>query len=159
MPACWMTHCCLACYKGLNIHTRAFGALFLTFLDAGMRIDPEGFCRSRLTYYTGISLAPFTDSLTLPFTEGIGLAITGVPDGYGINDVSWSPDSKYVAFTARLTNADPSIPRPPAELWLAEASSGKARRLVERGLNSIFEECVILFRFLLNLNIFIVLVL
>lgn len=31
--------------------------------SAGLRIDPETFSRSRMSYYTGITFAPFTDDL------------------------------------------------------------------------------------------------
>lgn len=87
-----------------------------------------------------MAIAAFEDSLQLPFKDGVGLPITGIPEGYGINDVSWSPNNKYISFTIRPNGSDPSAPRPPAQLWLADTQSGKASCLLNRNLNSIFEE-------------------
>lgn len=109
---------------------------------AGIRIDPEGFCRSRMSHYTSMAIAPFTDDLRLPFKEqAVGTPISGIPEGYGINNVSWSPNGKYLAFTIRrVSNGDASITRPPAKLWLADVATGQATCLLDRDLNSIFEE-------------------
>lgn len=107
---------------------------------AGIRIDPEGFCRSRSSYYTGMAFAPFTEELALPFEDNHGRTITGIPDGHGINDVSWSLDSKHIAFTIRIAGDDPEAIRPPAQLWIADLATGNARCLLNRGINSIFED-------------------
>ena len=110
---------------------------------AGIRIDPEGYCRSRMSYYTGISVAPFTDDLSLPFAQNSSSSskpIVGIPEGYGINDVCWSRDSTKIAFTIRRAGDDWEAARPPAQLWIADMVSGQARCLLEQSLNSIFED-------------------
>jgi dipeptidyl aminopeptidase/acylaminoacyl peptidase len=104
---------------------------------AGLRIDPQGFCRSRRSHYTGLKVAKATDDLKLPFNESEGWAISGVPDGYGIYDVSWSPNGSYVVFTIRpLTVTENSSS--PAQLWAANALDGQAYRVLHRGINSVF---------------------
>ena len=105
-----------------------------------MRIDPEGFCRSRQSYYVGMSVAPFTEDLGLPFNDGQGQNIAGIPEEYGINDVSWSLDSKTIAFTIRRAGSDWEAERPPAQLWVADMATGTARCVLERGINAIFED-------------------
>ena len=55
-----------------------------THLPAGLRIDPESFSRSRMSYYTSITYAPFTDALTMPIPADAGHTITGIPDGYWV---------------------------------------------------------------------------
>lgn len=107
---------------------------------AGIRIDPEGFCRSRMSYYTGMAFAPFTEELTLPFEGDAAKLITGIPEGHGINDVSWSLNSEHVAFTIRRAGDDPEAARPPAQLWIADLVTGNAHCLLDRSINSIFED-------------------
>jgi dipeptidyl aminopeptidase/acylaminoacyl peptidase len=105
---------------------------------AGVRIDPSGFCRSKQRHYTGLSLMPMTDDLSLPFKDDSDKkVITGVPEGYGIRDVSWSPGGKHVAFTIRKIGLHVSDHCPPAELWVSDVVSCESKRLVEN-LNSVF---------------------
>jgi dipeptidyl aminopeptidase/acylaminoacyl peptidase len=107
---------------------------------AGLRIDPETFSRSRMSYYTGITFAPFTDDLVMPVAADAAHKVTGIPDGYWINYVTWSPDSKTIAFTLRSAGGDEDPPREPLELWVADMATGQARRLLEHRLNSTFED-------------------
>lgn len=44
-----------------------------------------------------------------------------------INYVSWSPDSKHIAFTTRSPGGPNDPPRQPLELWLACPTSGQVR--------------------------------
>ena len=118
---------------------------------AGVRIDPEGFCRSRQSYYTGIKVAAFTDDLHLPFSSTTTatasapptnvVAFTGIPEGFGIGDVSWSSDSTHIAFTIRRAGDNWDEDRPPAQLWVADVATGRARPLLpHHRINSIFED-------------------
>lgn len=107
---------------------------------AGLRIDPESFSRSRMSYYTSITYAPFTDALTMPIPADAGHTITGIPDGYWINYVTWSPDSRTVAFTLRSAGGDADPPREALQLWVADIGTGMARPLLEQRLNSTFED-------------------
>jgi len=107
---------------------------------AGVRIDPEGFCRSRMSYYTGMAFAPFTEDLTLPFESNDAIPVTGISEGHGINDVSWSLNSEHVAFTIRRAGDDPNAARPPAQLWIADLATGNSRCLLDQSLNTIFED-------------------
>jgi hypothetical protein len=111
-------------------------------MDAGIRIDPEGYCRSRMSYYTGLAIGRFDDELTLPMADGHAMPITGIPADHGINEVSWSRNGKHVAFAARHLGTEMDPKRPPASLWLADVATGKARCLLERPLNSVFEDYV-----------------
>ncbi len=54
--------------------------------------------------------------------------ITGVPEGLRLDDATWSPDGKWVAFT---TTSDNDI-----HLWVADTGNGKAKRILDRRLNA-----------------------
>ena len=88
---------------------------------AGLRINPATSGPTRETYFTGLvvqSLAAGTES-----------RLAGLPSGARIGNVSWSRDSRQIAFT--VTN-DHGI-----ELWVAEVATAKARRLTARALDTI----------------------
>jgi dipeptidyl aminopeptidase/acylaminoacyl peptidase len=107
---------------------------------AGVRIDPDGFCRSKQTHYTGLALKPRTHDLTLPFPkvgDDQAKSIQGIPSGFGVRDVSWSPDGKHIAFTCRKVSNAPAETLPPAELWVADVNTCEAKRLLT-GINSVF---------------------
>ena len=70
-------------------------------LPAGLRIDPEMNSGSRMSYYTGLFLVDMTDDLVLPAPREATTPITGYPEGFWLNLVSWSPDGKHIAFTVR----------------------------------------------------------
>lgn len=106
---------------------------------AGLRIDPAAFGRSRmLSYYTSLRVAPFTDDLVLPLSAGLGRSITGIPEGYWINYVTWSPGGQYVAFCLRGAGGPGQPERGPFTLWVADVSTGAARQLTDRPLNTVF---------------------
>ena len=67
----------------------------------GLRIDPEMNSGSRMSYYTGLSFVDMTDDLVLPAPREATMPITGFPEGFWINLVSWSQDGKHIAFTVR----------------------------------------------------------
>lgn len=56
---------------------------------------------SRMSYYTGLFLVDMTDDLVLPAPREATTPITGYPEGFWINLVSWSQDGKHIAFTVR----------------------------------------------------------
>ena len=104
---------------------------------AGVRIDPTGYCRSRGSYYLGLSVAKRTDDLKLPLASNCKRDIQGISEEYGIKDVSWSRHGKYIAFTLRKVSDDVEEVCPPSELWVADVDTCKARLLV-RNLNTVF---------------------
>lgn len=107
---------------------------------AGVRIDPSGFCRSKQSHYTSLSLGKrTTEDLKLPFPEGAEhvQTVEGIPEGHGIRDVSWSTDGMQIAFTVRKLPDRPDESPPPAELWVASVADCTARKLVG-DLNSVF---------------------
>jgi dipeptidyl aminopeptidase/acylaminoacyl peptidase len=86
---------------------------------AGVRFNPETHDQSRLLYNT---------SLTLMRLAGGGpVTISGLPSSPRTRFVTWSPDSKHIAFTLST--------RAGAELWVADVPSGSARRLSFAALN------------------------
>jgi dipeptidyl aminopeptidase/acylaminoacyl peptidase len=106
---------------------------------AGVRIDPSGFCRSKLSYYTGLSLSKKNSGFFLPFRDDVAerKVVTGIPSGYGIHDVSWSPNGERIAFTIRKISQNPSEALPPSELWTCDIDMCHARKLVSN-VNSVF---------------------
>ena len=64
---------------------------------AGIRIDSSSNMRSRMSFYTGISIHLLMDDGSL----GPEKVVHGYPDGAKINFVTWSPDGQNVAFTVR----------------------------------------------------------
>ncbi len=88
---------------------------------AGSRINPRNNGPSRSSYYTGITI--------LDVDSGSETAVTGVPKSGRISGVSWSPDGENIAFTVTFSDR--------IELYLADAASGQASRLIDRPLNAI----------------------
>lgn len=86
---------------------------------AGRRINPRNNGPSRARYYTSLSIAGITGAGTH--------SISGIPEDAKISNISWSPDGAYISFAVAT---DSSI-----DLYLADASSGSARKLIDRGLN------------------------
>ncbi|GJP45983.1 hypothetical protein CLOM_g5611, partial [Closterium sp. NIES-68] len=64
---------------------------------AGVRIDPEAHSRSRMSFYTGVTIHQVNDDDTL----GDSVEVSGLPPGSKINFLSWSPDGQHLAFTVR----------------------------------------------------------
>ncbi|CAL5225819.1 g8598 [Coccomyxa viridis] len=107
---------------------------------AGLRIDPDMTSGSRMSYYTGLTIVDMTDDLVLPAPRDATTPITGYPEGFWINLVSWSPDGKHIAFTVRSPGQPGDPPRKPLELWVAEVATGQARCLTKLGLSSVFDD-------------------
>ncbi len=85
---------------------------------AGYRVNPATNGRHAPRSILGLRLRSLADGSETP---------VGIPENSNVGYPSWSPDGSRIAFT--LTT-DTGI-----ELWGAEASSGKARRLVSSRLN------------------------
>ena len=66
--------------------------------------------------------------------------LSGYPAGSWLNYVAWSRDSRHISFTVRSPGGPEDPARRPLELWLADAASGVAKLLLQRPLNTIFEE-------------------
>ena len=94
MLSCWYP--CLACMHVPRVLSDTY-----TISHAGLRIDPQLNASSRMSHYTGLSLAQMTDSLVLPAPLEATLPITGFPQGMWINLVSWAQDGRHIAFTVR----------------------------------------------------------
>ena len=140
---------------------------------AGLRID-AGICsRSRMGHYTGLSVVQLGDGVVVPAAEArklgmpsaVEVAVTGLPEGSGINFVTWARDGKRIAFTVRAvddgdgaegsavgkgspsSSAAPSpsdssrkrLERGPLSLWVADVATGQAR-CVLRGLATVLDD-------------------
>ncbi|MFA9454728.1 MAG: TolB family protein, partial [Candidatus Aminicenantaceae bacterium] len=79
---------------------------------AGTRILPQYNSRQTTTFYTKLTIKTIKDEKEIPVT---------LPDGARVGSLSWSYDSRSFAFT-RLTDTG-------FELWMADAATGKTRRL------------------------------
>ena len=90
---------------------------------AGLRINPRTNGQSRAAYYTSLKLESIFSR-----TER---EITGLPSNPRIADVAWSADAARFAFSLVQ---DTGI-----ELWVAEAATGRARRVTSVLLNDIYE--------------------
>ena len=91
---------------------------------AGLRINPENFGRSRGSYLIGLKLKNLTDKKDY--------TITNLPDPLLISDLTFSPDSKKIAF---LQNFNDRI-----ELWMVDIESKNASKLTDRNINNVFTD-------------------
>ncbi len=89
---------------------------------AGLRLNPLTNARSRAMY--------FTKFVIKVLESGKEMAITGLPSDARLGRPHWSPDGKHFAFT--LTRAHG------VELWIAEVSTGAAKKLLDAQLNDIY---------------------
>jgi dipeptidyl aminopeptidase/acylaminoacyl peptidase len=88
---------------------------------AGMRINPRTNARSRVSYYT---------QLTLKEVDGGGQhAITGIPANARIRHVGWSPDGSKIAFTVQQKSG--------LQPWIADVDTRQARRIAESHVNAV----------------------
>lgn len=99
---------------GIDMVTRPFERL------AGLRIDAERHGRRRTRWVREVSIVTLADGTKTP---------VDLPAGARITRPAWSPDGKHLAFT--LDGAEG------LELWVADASTGKARRLGSVRLNDV----------------------
>ena len=89
---------------------------------AGLRIDPAN---------NGPSRARFSSAIRFQSTRGgAGTEVAGLPADARIRNVRWSPDGGTLAFTLDLPDR--------IEAWVADASTGRARRLVDAAVNDAF---------------------
>lgn len=86
---------------------------------AGLRIKPQINGRSRTGHATRLSLMRMSD--------GSERAISGLPRNARIENVTWSPDGRHIAFTNTVGDG--------IELWVVEMANAAARRLVGPRLN------------------------
>lgn len=86
---------------------------------AGLRINPQTNGQSRASFYTDIRLRNMNQ---------VGeKSISGLPEKARISEVTWSPDSRYVAFLNTVTDG--------IELWLIDIGQEKARKLTQSRIN------------------------
>lgn len=87
----------------------------------GLRINPQNFGPSRSNYTIGLKVKRFSD--------GEELTIKNLPDPLLASSISFSPDSKKIAF---LQNNPDKI-----ELWLVDVATLTASKLTERKINNV----------------------
>ncbi|KAG2552487.1 hypothetical protein PVAP13_9KG584100 [Panicum virgatum] len=106
---------------------------------AGLRIDANSNTRSRMSFYTGISIHKLLDDGTL----GPEKEVHGYTVGARINFVTWSQDGCHISFTVRVDEEDNKSGK--LRVWIADVESGEARPLFkspEIYLNAIFDSFV-----------------
>lgn len=86
---------------------------------AGLRFHPGRRCCNRDLYYHGLA---FQD------LEGPPRPVLGLPPQPNLRNLTWSPDGEHLAFTHCADEL---------ELWVAQRSSGQARRLWSGSLNQV----------------------
>jgi len=90
---------------------------------AGMRINPRTWSASRFSFASDLWL--------MELASGQERRIQGLPEPLRLAELEWSPDQKYLAFTREDAAAGT------VELWLVDVAAGRARRLLQRPLNTI----------------------
>jgi len=88
---------------------------------AGIRINPRNNGRSRIHYYT---------KLTLKNIQTGNENVIQLPEDARISNIRWSPDGKRIGFTLTKEKG--------IELWIVEINNGKARRLTDSYLNDTY---------------------
>ncbi|KAH9617224.1 hypothetical protein KSS87_016663 [Heliosperma pusillum] len=107
---------------------------------AGVRIDVNCNTRSRMSFYTGISIHQLMNDGTL----GIEKTIHGLPDGAKINFVTWSNDGRHLAFVVRVDEDDGSSSK--LRLWVADVVTGQTKPLFQSTdiyVNAVFDKYVL----------------
>ncbi|MBD3402668.1 prolyl oligopeptidase family serine peptidase [candidate division GN15 bacterium] len=89
---------------------------------AGLRINPATNGPSRGWYANELTFKRVSDLEEF--------SVTGLPENPRIQSISWSPDSRKVAFA--VTFADH------IELWMTDTDSREARRVMDRPLNAVY---------------------
>jgi dipeptidyl aminopeptidase/acylaminoacyl peptidase len=80
---------------------------------AGLRVNPQLNARQRITEFVGMTVQQLSD--------GKSVAIQMPPSGSLSSAASWSPDGQKLAFGVDVQNG--------VELWVAEAKTGKSKRV------------------------------
>lgn len=87
---------------------------------AGLRIDPARSARRVVRPYTGIVIQRVED--------GHEVAVE-LPEGVRLGRPRWSPDGSRIAFTRLVDDG--------VELWVADAQSGEAKRVLDRKIGTV----------------------
>lgn len=88
---------------------------------AGLRINPRLNCRQNTTEYTGLTVRWLVLDETVKIQLPADGKLAGMP--------KWSPDGRQIAFGVNKTDG--------VELWVAEAWTGKSRRIGSFMLNDV----------------------
>ncbi len=88
----------------------------------GMRINPRTNGPSRRSYYTGFKIKSLSG--------GEEQAINDLPQNARIQNVSWAPDGKTIAFSVTDQSG--------LTLWVADVKTCDAKRLLDRKLNAAY---------------------
>jgi dipeptidyl aminopeptidase/acylaminoacyl peptidase len=86
----------------------------------GIRINPKTNGSSRASYYSGIKVRTMDPA-------GKDLMIKGLPESPRIQNLSWSPNSRYIAFTITRANG--------LELWIADLTTASAKQYTDAIIN------------------------
>jgi dipeptidyl aminopeptidase/acylaminoacyl peptidase len=89
---------------------------------AGIRINPNTNGPSRPGYFTGLTLRDLE--------TGTDRDIEGLPVHPRITNVTWSPNSNYIAFLLTTNNS--------LELWIADVENATANKLINHGVNNTY---------------------
>ena len=109
-------------------------------LFSGLKIDGGAFSRSRMSYYTDMSIVDIDQ--VVPAPEELTHKFTGIPPNMWINSVAYSRQGTRLAFTIRSPGGPQDPPRSASELWIADLETLKARPILNDSpcrLNTIFQ--------------------
>ena len=87
----------------------------------GLRINPQINARQRITEYTGCTVQWFMEGKNVPVEMPKTGQMVGIP--------SWSPDGKRIAFAVDVADG--------VQLWVADARTGKSKRLGDFYINDV----------------------
>jgi dipeptidyl aminopeptidase/acylaminoacyl peptidase len=89
---------------------------------AGLRLSTATRGPSRSRYFSSVALQRLLDAAASQVN------VEGLPEDARLENVSWSPDGRFLAFThTSFDSSDSALGH--IELWVTEAASGAARRL------------------------------
>jgi dipeptidyl aminopeptidase/acylaminoacyl peptidase len=88
---------------------------------AGLRINPENFGPSRSTFTVGLKAKRLTD--------GMEMEIKNLPSPLQLSSLSFSPDSKKIAFLQNESNR--------IELWVIDVNTWTASKITNRKINNV----------------------
>ena len=88
---------------------------------AGLRINPKTNGSSRSSYYYGMTLRPM-QGVRAPERK-----VQGLPKNVRIENVSWSPNNKFILFTNTIATG--------IELWMVDVATANAKKLTEAIIN------------------------
>lgn len=89
---------------------------------AGLRLNPQNSGPSRETSYAGMHVRRLDG--------GTERKVSGLPESPRIRHVSWSPDSRHVAFTITLPDR--------VELYVLDIETAAARRVTDAAVNDVY---------------------